>query len=93
MVAWAWALTTFGLAMEIGCWQRLISRSIGAYPGLVPSEHSSETSRSQGAITKTGNGRARLLIEAARHHRRSYRPNVTLRWSRSPILPTVTRSL
>jgi hypothetical protein len=50
-------------------------RSIGAYLGLVPTESSSGTSRSQGAITKTGNGHARrLLIEAAWHHRKPYRP-------------------
>jgi transposase len=41
----------------------------------VPSEHSSGQTRSQGAITKTGNSHARrLLIEAAWHHRRPYRP-------------------
>ena len=68
-------LTTFRLAVEIGDWQRLTGRSIGAYLGLVPTEHSSGASRSQGAITKTGNGHARrLLIEAAWHHRPSYRP-------------------
>jgi len=40
---------------------------------LVPSEHSSGASRSQGAITKTGNTHARrLLVEAAWHHRRPY---------------------
>jgi len=36
--------------------------------------------RAQGGITKTGNGHARrLLIEAAWHHRASYRPGVRLR--------------
>ncbi|MDJ0420580.1 IS110 family RNA-guided transposase [Rhodococcus opacus] len=73
-------LTAFGLAVEIGDWHRLTGRSIGAYLGLVPTESSSGTSRSQGAITKTGNGHARrLLIEAAWHHRRPYRPGVDLR--------------
>lgn len=73
-------LTAFALAVEIGDWQRLTGRSIGAYLGLVPTEHSSGMSRSQGAITKTGNGHARrLLIEAAWHHRRPYRPGVDLR--------------
>src|SRR5574340_1833870 len=68
-------LTAFGLAVEIGDWQRLTGRSIGAYLGLVPTESSSGTSRSQGGVTKTGNGHARrLLIEAAWHHRRPYRP-------------------
>jgi transposase len=73
-------LTAFGLAVEIGDWHRLTGRSIGAYLGLVPTEHSSGTTRSQGSITKTGNGHARrLLIEAAWHHRRPYRPGVDLR--------------
>ena len=68
-------LTAFGLAVEIGDWGRLTGRSIGAYLGLVPTESSSGASRSQGAITKTGNGHARrLLIEAAWHHRKPYRP-------------------
>ena len=34
-------LTAFGLAVEIGDWQRLSGRSIGAYVGLVPTEYSS----------------------------------------------------
>ena len=33
-------LTAFGLAVEIGDWQRLTGRSIGAYLGLVPTESS-----------------------------------------------------
>jgi transposase len=73
-------LTAFGLAVEIGDWQRLTGRTIGAYLGLVPTESSSGGSRSQGSITKTGNAHARrLLIEAAWHHRRPDRPSVTLR--------------
>ncbi|UKA55189.1 IS110 family transposase [Arthrobacter sp. FW305-BF8] len=66
-------LTAFGLAVEIGDWDRFTGRTIGAYLGLVPSEHSSGQSRSQGPITKTGNGHARrLLVEAAWHHRQPY---------------------
>jgi transposase len=74
-------LTAFGLAVEIGDWRRLDGRSIGAYLGLVPTESSSGGSRSQGSITKTGNGHARrLLIEAAWHHRKPYhRPGPDLR--------------
>jgi transposase len=48
-------LTAFGLAVEIRDWNRFSGSSIGAYLGLVPSEHSSGQSRSQGSITKTGN--------------------------------------
>jgi len=36
-------LTAFGLAVEIGDWDRLAGRSTGAYLGLVPSEYSSAT--------------------------------------------------
>jgi transposase len=73
-------LTAFSLAVEIGDWDRFTGASIGAYLGLVPSEHSSGASRSQGSITKTGNGHARrLLVEAAWHHRKPYRPTAVLR--------------
>ena len=68
-------LTGFGLAVEIGDWHRFTGATIGAYLGLVPAEYSSGESRSQGSITKTGNTHARrLLVEAAWHHRRRYRP-------------------
>jgi transposase len=76
-------LTAFGLAVEIGDWSRLSGRSIGTYLGLVPIEHSSGGSRSQGGVTKTGNAHARrLLVEAAWHHRAPYRPGIELqrRW-------------
>jgi transposase len=73
-------LTAFGLAVEIGDWERLTGRTIGSYLGLVPTEHSSGTSRSQGGLTRTGNTHARrLLIEAAWHHRAPYRPGVVMR--------------
>jgi transposase len=73
-------LTAFGLAVEIGDWQRLTGRSIGAYLGLVPTEYSSGSTRVQGGVTKTGNSHARrLLIEAAWHHRAPYRPGRELR--------------
>jgi len=67
-------LSAFGLATEIGDWQRFDGRSIGAYLGLTPSENSSGERHRQGAITKAGNGHARrLLVEAAWHHRRTPR--------------------
>jgi transposase len=80
-------LTALGLAVEIGDWHRFSGNSIGAFVGLVPSEHSSGASRVQGPITKTGNGHARrLLIEAAWHHRARYRPGKTMRerWELAP---------
>jgi transposase len=80
-------LTSFALAVEIGDWQRFTGVGIGAYLGLVPSEHSSGQSRVQGAITKTGNAHVRrLLVEAAWHHRSTYHPGVVLRrrWDQAP---------
>ena len=44
--------------------------SLMAYLGLVPSEHSSGNTRTQGSITKTGNQHARrILVEAAWNYR------------------------
>jgi transposase len=81
-------LTGFGLAVEIGDWHRFTGASIGAFLGLVPTEHSSGQSRSQGSITKTGNSHARrLLVEAAWHHRKTYRnPGQVMRrrWELAP---------
>jgi transposase len=80
-------LTGFALAVEIGDWDRFTGASIGAHLGLVPSEHSSGQARSQGPITKTGNAHVRrLLVEAAWHHRTSYRPGAVLqrRWDAAP---------
>jgi transposase len=47
-------LIAFGLAVEVGDWDRLTGASIGAYLGLVPTESSSGQASSQGSITKTG---------------------------------------
>jgi transposase len=81
-------LTGFGLAVEVGDWRRFTGATIGAFLGLVPTEYSSGQSRSQGSITKTGNGHARrLLVEAAWHHRKTYRnPGAVMRtrWEQAP---------
>jgi transposase len=81
-------LTAFGLAVEVGDWTRFTGSTIGAFLGLVPTESSSGGSRSQGSITKTGNTHARrLLVEAAWHHRKTYRsPGQTMRtrWEQAP---------
>ena len=55
------------LAAEIGDPRRFDSpRQLMGYLGLVPSEHSTGDRQRRGALTKTGNGRARkALIEAA----------------------------
>jgi len=73
-------LTAFALAVEIGDWDRFTGNTIGSFVGLVPSEHSSGSSRTQGPITKAGNTHARrLLVEAAWHHRARYVPGKTMR--------------
>jgi transposase len=73
-------LTGFALAVEIGDWSRFTGASIGAYLGLVPSEHSTGNSRRQGGITKTGNTHVRrLLVEGAWHHQPAYRIGATMR--------------
>ena len=80
-------LPGFALAVELGDWHRFTGPSIGAYLGLVPSEHSSGQSRRQGEITKTGNSHARrLLIEAAWHHKACYTvgPVLRARWEQAP---------
>jgi transposase len=80
-------LTSFALAVEIGDWHRFTGNTIGSFVGLVPSEHSSGASRTQGSITKTGNTHARrLLVEAAWHHRTRYRPGAVMRarWELAP---------
>jgi transposase len=83
-------LTAFALAVEIGDWQRFTGRSIGAYLGLVPSEYSSGAARVQGGLTKTGNSHVRrLLIEAAWHHRKPYRPGRRLRQRWETATPAV----
>jgi transposase len=63
-VQWLVALT---VVAELGDLTRFTNpRQLAAFVGLTPSEYSSGLSRRQGAITKTGNGRARrALIEGA----------------------------
>ena len=80
-------LTAFSLAVEIGDWDRFTGASIDAYLGLVPSKHSSGSSRSQGAITETGHSHTRrMLVESAWHHRKPYRPTAAQRrrWDLAP---------
>jgi transposase len=85
-------LTGFGLAVEIGDWHRFTGSSIGAFLGLVPTEESSGDSRYQGSITKTGNTHARrLLVEAAWHHRKSYRSPSKIMRDRWELAPSQAR--
>jgi transposase len=72
-------LTGFALAVEVGDWDRFTGKTIGSFIGLVPSEYSGQ-SRAQGSITKTGNTHLRrLLVEAAWHHRSTYRVGKVMR--------------
>lgn len=85
-------LTGLGLAVEIGDRTRFTGNSIGSFVGLVPSEHSSGSSRVQGSITRTGNTHARrLLVEAAWHHRPRYHVGAVVR-SRWDQTPAATRA-
>ena len=56
---------------ELGDLKRFVHpRALMGYLGLVPSEYSTGSKRSQGAITKTGNSHVRrVLVEAAWNYR------------------------
>lgn len=68
-------LTAAGLCAEIGDWQRFRPKQLSGFLGIVPTEHTSDTKRRQGSITKAGSVHARrLLVEAAHHYR--HRPAI-----------------
>jgi transposase len=75
-------LTAAGVCADIGDWRRFPKpKHVCGFLGIVPSEHTSDTKRRQGAITKAGPGHARrLLVEAAWHYR--HRPAVGLTLAR-----------
>jgi transposase len=64
-------LTALTIAAELSDPRRFpTARSVMAYVGLVPSEHSSGARRARGGITKTGNAHLRrVVVEAAWHYR------------------------
>jgi transposase len=64
-------LTALTIAAELSDPRRFpTARSVMAYVGLIPSEHSSGATRARGGITKTGNAHLRrVLVEAAWHYR------------------------
>ena len=64
-------LTALTIAAELGDARRFATApSLMAFVGLIPSEHSSGTKQTRGAITKTGNAHLRrVLVEAAWHYR------------------------
>jgi transposase len=68
-------LSAAGLCAEIGDWHRFRPKPLSGFLGIVPSEHTSDTKRRQGTITKAGPVHARrLLVEAAHHYR--HRPAI-----------------
>jgi transposase len=69
-------LSAAGVAAEIGTFERFPKPTLlSGFLGIVPSEHTSDTKRRQGSITKAGPGHARrLLVEAAHHYR--YPPRI-----------------
>ena len=82
------------LAAEVGDLTRFIkARQVMAFMGLTPSEHSTGTKRHLGAITKTGNGRARrVLIEAGWSYRWTARLSPTIQ-QRQENLPQEVRDI
>ena len=73
-------LTATALAAELGDITRFANApQLMAYLGLVPSEHSSGSSKVRGGITKTGNGFVRrMLIEASWTYRHPARKSACL---------------
>lgn len=69
------------LAAEVGDFQRFAKAAdFMAFVGLIPSEHSSGSSRRQGPITRTGNTHVRrILVESAHHYRRMPRMSRAIR--------------
>ena len=68
-------LTGFAFAVEIGDWHRFTGASIGVVRRAHPGRILLRAVRTQGPITKTGNGHVRrLLVEAAWHHRPATTP-------------------
>lgn len=85
-------VTAHALAAEVGDFSRFGSApALGAWAGLVPSEHSSGETVSRGGITKAGNAHVRrLLVEAAWHvPASSARPKAPV--AGRPVPPEVAR--
>jgi transposase len=63
-------LSAAGLCAEVGDWRRFRPKQLSGFLGIVPTEHTSDTKRRQGSITKAGSIHARrLLVEASHHYR------------------------
>jgi len=84
-------LTALTIAAELGDARRFAAAPRAmAFVGLVPSEHSSGTKQSRGAITKTGNTHLRrILVEAAWHYRHRPFVGAALRRRQHGAPPTI----
>jgi transposase len=84
-------LTAMGLAAEVGDFRRFEKPTkLTAFLGIVPSEHTTDTKRRLGSITKAGSSHARrLLVEAAWHYRRTPRVGLTLERRQRGVDPRV----
>jgi transposase len=73
-------LTAAGVCADVGDWRRFPKpKHVSGFLGIVPSEHTSDSKRRQGAITKAGPGHGRrLLVEAAWHYRHGSAIGATL---------------
>lgn len=82
-------VSAFSLKAEIGDFSRFPdARSFMSYLGLTPSESSSGEGTSRGKITRTGNLHARtLLVEAAWHQARTYKPLTSSANATIPAVP------
>ncbi|HSJ46278.1 MAG TPA: transposase [Euzebyales bacterium] len=79
------------MCAEIGDFARFAHpRLLAGFLGITPSEHTSDDTRRQGAITKAGPSHARrLLVEAAHHYRRPPRLGVALQRRQAGADPRV----
>ena len=87
-------LTAMTIVSEIGDLRRFASApQLMAYLGVVPSEHSSGSTKSRGGITKTGNGHVRrVLVEAAWTYRHPARKPTVLQ-RRAKRAPEVVQEI
>ena len=87
-------LVAFAVFTELGDIRRFDRpRQLGAFVGLIPSEHTSGERRRQGGITKSGNGRARrALIEAAWAYRHQAKVSEAIR-VRNERLPKAVQEI
>lgn len=83
-----------GVIAELGDLSRFDHpRKLMSYLGLVPSEHSSSDKRRLGAITKSGNSRARrLLVEAAHAYRYPARISTEMQKRQEGLPATITET-